>query len=75
MRTAILALPTSLAFLALSPLFAVITVAMSKAAFSTGISPVFLSERFAALVFDGITIAAALFAVSIVSLIAQELDR
>jgi len=73
MKKLILALPTSLAFVALAPLFAVVTIAFSKAAFGTGVPAVFLSERFAFLVFDGITIAAAFFAVAMCTLIAEEL--
>ena len=72
MKTFILALPVTLAFVALSPLFAVVAVALSGAAFSTGIPEVFHSERFAFLVFDGITIAASFFAVALVALIAEE---
>ena len=72
MKKFILSLPATLAFVALSPLFAVVAVAFSKAAFSTGVPAVFLSERFAFLVFDGITIAAAFFAVAMVALISEE---
>lgn len=68
----ILALPASLAFVALAPLFAVVTVAFSKAAFGTGVQGVFTTEAFAFLVFDGITVAAACFAVAMVTLILEE---
>jgi hypothetical protein len=72
MNRFILALPSTVAFLALGPLFAVVTVAFSKAAFSTGVPPVMHSEAFAFLVFDGITVAAACFAVAMVTLILDE---
>lgn len=67
-----MALPASLAFVALAPLFTVVGVALSKAAFSTGVPPVMHTEHFAFLVFDGITVAAACFAVAMCSLIISE---
>lgn len=66
------ALPATLAFAALAPLFAVCGVAFSKAALGTGVPPAMLSEAFAFLVFDGITVAAALFAVAMCTLIIDE---
>lgn len=72
MNRFILALPASLAFVALLPMFAFISVALSKAAFGTGVPPVMHSEAFAFLVFDGITVAAACFAVAMVTLILDE---
>ena len=73
MKNFIHALPATLAFVALAPLFAVVTIAFSKMAFSTGVPAAMLSESFAILVFDGITCAAAFFAVSLFSLVTLEL--
>ena len=72
MSRVIRALPASLGFVALAPLFAVVGVAMSKAAFSTGVPPVMYTEHFAFLVFDGLTVAAACFAVAMITLIISE---
>jgi hypothetical protein len=72
MNRIIQALPSTLAFIALSPLFAVCGVAFSKAAFGTPVPGAMLSEAFAFLVFDGITVAAACFALAMVTLILDE---
>lgn len=66
------ALPASLGFVSMMPLFAVSAVALSGAAFGTPIPEAMHSEAFAFLVFDGITAAAACFAVAMVTLILDE---
>lgn len=69
MKTAILAAPATLAFLALSPLFATFVCAFTQV-----IPDVMRTEAFALLIFQGcLPTAAALFAVAMVSLIAQEI--
>jgi len=72
MNRFIRALPAGVAFAALAPLFAVVGVAMSKAAFGTGVPLAMHSEAFAFLVFDGLTVAAACFAVAMCTLIIDE---
>lgn len=72
MNRFILALPASLALIALLPMISFFAACLSVWFFGTGLPAIMNTDRFANLVFDGITCAASLFLLGFVALLSEE---